>query len=261
MRPGYRRLVRFSNVRLLNNSEAGARDYARWLRQRRRSITVIRNGIDITEIRSPTPQDIAAYRRKVGLPPGSIVVGGIFRLGEEKRPILWAKIAAAVACKRSDVRFLVIGEGPLQTEVKTLAEREGFSDRLLMPGPETNSALPLALMTCLMLTSRVEGLPNVLLEAQAVGIPVVTSRVGGAPEATDHGLCGWVVDGDDPAPYVDRILAVLGDARWRTAAGRAGPALMLHRFGMDRMISETLEVYGSPTDPGTRGGQPKEPPL
>jgi glycosyltransferase involved in cell wall biosynthesis len=245
MRPGYRHLRRIEGVQIVSNSEAGARDYARWLKVLPRSISVIRNGIDAAEIDAVTTEQIDAYRTKIGLARHTPVVGGVFRLYEEKRPLLWAEVAAVLAKARPDVAFLIVGDGPMREEVRKFAEREGFSQRLHMPGAEPTAAVAIAAMTCLLLTSRVEGLPNVLLEAQAAGVPVVTSDVGGAVEATEHRRCGWVVSGRDPRRYGDRILAVLGDADWRDNARHYGRRLIADRFGLDRMIDETVDLYGA----------------
>jgi glycosyltransferase involved in cell wall biosynthesis len=255
MRPGYRQLVRHSDVRLLNNSDAGGRDYASWLGIPARSITTIRNGIDLDEIKKVTAEQADAYRRQIGMPAGVPVVGGVFRFNEEKRPLLWARIAAAVAQRQPNAHFLIVGDGPMRSEVRAFSAHEGFSDRLFMPGQEADVAVPLALMTCLLLSSRMEGAPNAILEAHAAGIPVVTSSAGGAPETTHHGRCGWVVEGDDPYRYADRILAVLRDPAWRNIAASLGRKLIAQRFGLERMISETLDVYGraSSSELGQKG--------
>jgi glycosyltransferase involved in cell wall biosynthesis len=244
MRPGYRLLTRQPEVRILNNSDAGAVDYARWLGIPRRKITTLRNGVSKNEIALVSASVIETYRRKVGIPPGAPVVGSIFRFGEEKRPLLWAEIASQIARKRSDVCFLIIGDGPLRDRVRESAEQNGFSNRMFLPGRDPNPAVALQAMSCLLLTSRVEGLPNVILEAHAMGIPVVTSRSGGAPEATDHGNCGWVVDGSDPRDYARRIIQVIDDKIWRENAARLGPELIAHRFSLEQMISQTMSVYG-----------------
>ena len=239
-------LVRQSNVRLLNNSDAGGRDYARWLGLASQSITTIRNGIDLNDITKVTAEQVDKYRSKIGLPAGVPVVGGIFRFSEEKRPMLWAQIANLVAQRRPDAHFLIVGDGPLRNEVRSFSEREGFSDRLFMPGQEADVAFPLGLMTCLLLTSRMEGAPNAILEAHAAGVPVITSSGGGASETTDHGHSGWVVKGNDPYRYAERILAVLRDHAWRNTAASVGRELIARRFGLERMVSETLDVYGGP---------------
>jgi glycosyltransferase involved in cell wall biosynthesis len=103
-------------------------------------------------------------------------------------------------------------------------------------------------MDLLLLTSRVEGLPNVLVEAQFLGVPVAATPVGGAPEAIDHGKSGWLLDGVDPGANAERVVALLKNAKWRKAAAQHGPIFVRDRFNMRRAIDETLALYGDAID-------------
>ncbi|MFD2182371.1 glycosyltransferase [Rhodoplanes azumiensis] len=246
MRPGYRFLLESPGVTMLNNSRAGAADYAEWLGIAVDRITVIRNAIEDGEHRTPTPDEIVAYRARLGIPDGARVVGSVFRISEEKRPDLWIRIAAAVAAARPDVYFLLVGDGPDREATRAAGLAAGLGDRLVMPGRSAEPALPMALMECLLLTSRVEGLPNVLIEAQLGGVPVVTSAVGGAPEAlVSAELSGFAIEGDDPQDYARAILRLIDDDGTLRARRRAElPILTRHAFDRERMLSETRAVYG-----------------
>jgi len=97
MDPAYRVLARRDNVTLVNNSRAGADDYADWIGIAHERIHVVRNGVDLGA-RAPALNDAAGTRRAaLGIPGGAYVVGGVFRLEAEKRPLLWIETAAAVA--------------------------------------------------------------------------------------------------------------------------------------------------------------------
>lgn len=244
MHPGYRILDQHPNVRFSNNSAAGAKDYARWLGISASRIAVVHNGVDKRQVAPVSPHDVDTYRNRVGLVPDDVVVGTILRFTEEKRPLLWAQIAEIVAQVRSDVKFLMIGDGPLKQEVRAFAKSANLCDRFIMPGLEQNVALPLAVMNCFLLTSRLEGLPNVLLEAQLAGVPVITSAVGGAPEALEQGQTGWAIQSDDPRLYAERILELLDDVNRRQTVTQAGPEFVANRFGLQRMVSETAKLYG-----------------
>jgi glycosyltransferase involved in cell wall biosynthesis len=102
-----------------------------------------------------------------------------------------------------------------------------------------------ALSACnlVLLTSVGEGTPNVLLEAQSLGLPVVTTDAGGAPEAVLDGITGYVVRKGGPDKIAEAVLRVMQDAEFCTAVRRHGPAFIEERYGLDRMIRETLSLY------------------
>jgi len=245
MRPSYRELLRSDRVMMLNNSQAGAADYAHWIGIGPEQIVVIPNAIDRSEHAAPDPAAVQRFRAQHGLPEGTSVLGSVYRLIPEKRPMLWLDIAEGVAAKRPDVRFLVVGGGPQQEEMRARAAARGLGDRLILTGEMTEVAIPLSVMSCFLLTSKVEGLPNVLLEAQLSGVRVVTSAVGGAPEAvTGDPLAGMAVPGESPEPFVRAVLSVLEDPAGIALARKTLPESVLQRFSRDRMIDATLEAYG-----------------
>jgi glycosyltransferase involved in cell wall biosynthesis len=246
MRPIYRLLATRPNVVFLNNSEAGARDYADWLGVAPQRIRVVRNGFDFGGF----PDTVAGarlggdYRQRHGIAADALVIGTVMRLSEEKRPGLWVEVAKRVARAVPESAFMMVGDGPLRRELEQAVADAGLTDRFRFTGHERQVVAALASMNAFLLTSRAEGLPNVLVEAQAMGVPVVTADVGGARETLDDGMTGWLIDSDDPDAFAGTIVALLRDAEWRAAAAAAGRALARERFGQGRMIDETLAIYG-----------------
>lgn len=245
MREAYRWLMRQPNVVMINNSAAGARAYEKWLGLAEGTIGVVRNGCALTEI------DIAehrtargTYRRQLRIPPEAPVVGAVMRLSEEKRPHLWLEIAAAVREAIPQVQFLIAGDGPLREALQRRAARPDLAGSVHFTGAVTDALHAMADMDLLLLTSRAEGLPNVLIEAQFLGVPVVATPVGGVREIIDQGTSGWLLAGDGPSGCAEQIVRLLRDAVWRERVGRDGPALAKERFGMQRAVNETLELYG-----------------
>ncbi|WP_165904737.1 glycosyltransferase [Sulfurisoma sediminicola] len=248
MRPIYRLLAGHSNVVFLNNSEAGARDYAAWLGVAPERMRVVRNGFDFDAFPTPSARVPLAqeYRQRHGIDAAALVVGTVMRLSEEKRPLLWMAIAVRVAREVPAAAFLVVGDGPLRKSLEQAVADAGLSERFRFTGHERKVVAALAAMDAFLLTSRVEGLPNVLVEAQAMGVPVVTVDVGGAGETLDSGKTGWLMDSDDPETIARALVSVLQDPAWRARAAMAGRDHALARFGQGRMIDETLQSYGSP---------------
>lgn len=252
MRPAYRHLLAHPRVRLLNNSVAGAYDYTAWLGINQEQTGVIPNAVDTTHFTEATDEEVSAFRREFAIPDASPLVGSVFRINEVKRPKLWLEIAAAVAARRPDARFLLVGDGDIEA-VRAQAQDLGIAERLILTGRRRDVAVALKAMSCFLLTSRVEGFPNVLLEAQLAGLRVVTSKVGGAVETfADPNLSGYAVDSQDVGAYAQKILDVLDDhvllARCRTEL----PQAVRQRFAFDTMINRTLEAYGLGQDRQTK---------
>ncbi len=247
--PSYRSIIRAlaarDNVVMLNNSAAGARSYADWLAFDPRNIRVIRNGMDFARWSPQDPDAVRAYRDSLGLPAVAPVVGTIIRFGEEKRPKLWAETAAKVAKRRPDVHFLMIGDGPLRDGVRDAVAAWGLERRIHMPGRMANPAMALAVMDIFLLTSLYEGLPNVLLEAGAMGVPIVSTDVGGVRETFIHGETGYAVASSRTGALADKVLYLLEQETWRQDARRLAPIWIRKRFALTRMIDETLDAYGA----------------
>jgi glycosyltransferase involved in cell wall biosynthesis len=242
-RPAYTALREAPGVSLINNSRAGADDYATWLGVEAASIDVIYNGLDDREAVG-LESAAARWRCQLEIPMGAPVVGGMFRFGAEKRPWLWLETVAEISARRPDAWFVLFGDGELRTQVRTHARRLGVAHRLRLPGLTAAPLSAMRAMDVLVMTSALEGLPNVLIEAQACGVPVVATRAGGTSEAVDHSRTGWIVDEEAPSALADRVVATLNDRAFCEQARISGPRFVSTRFGFERMIDETLDAYG-----------------
>ena len=131
----------------------------------------------------------------------------------------------------------------------------GLRDRLVLPGAVTGIGLIYAALDVILLTSMTEGLPNVLIEAQAAGRPVVAADVGGVSEAVADGKTGRVVRGRSPQRLAAAVLDVLGDPSWAARVEAEGPAFVTSRFGLERMVTEMLKIYGLPAYASTEGSR------
>jgi glycosyltransferase involved in cell wall biosynthesis len=244
MREAYRALAVRPSVCLLNNSEAGARDYERWLGLPHGTFKVVRNGFDFSGLeREKMAAPAREMRVRLGIPPDVPLVGSALRFSNEKCPFLWLEIAAHVAERRPEVMFLMVGDGPLWEDARRRAQACGMSNRMVMPGNEKNAAAAIAAMDVFLLTSRVEGLPNVLVEAQALGVPVVTTDVGGAAETLIPGMTGFTVASQSVEVLANAVLQVLDDRAWRETARTVAQKFVRERFSMSQMISGTLDAY------------------
>lgn len=245
MRAGYRALTRLSHVVLLNNSEAGARNYEQWIGLAPGTCTVIRNGFDFSRMTVAEPEKARTVaRRRFGLPEDAPVIGGVMRLSVEKRPLLWLDVATRVLHDHPDARFLLVGDGVMRDLVVARVAQAPLAARVVLAGHDQRPYDTIPAMDVLFLSSKHEGLPNVLIEAQALGVAVVSMPAGGAPETLDPGQSGWVVPVDDADAAARTVSASIADRDALRRAGEHGRSFVRERFGLERLIDETVSVYG-----------------
>lgn len=236
----YRVLARRPEVRLVNNSLAGAMDYERWLGLARCTVGVLYNGI--ADPRSQCPPGAGkAFRRQWGLAEDAPVVGVVQRMDAIKDPDLWLRTAARVAARLPAARFVLVGDGPALDGMKATARSLGIADRMVFTGAMAAPWAAYQAMDVFLLTSRQEGLPNVIAEAQMLGVRVVAADVGGVAEA----VCpdsGRLVGERSPDRFAEAVMAVLSDAADQVTG--QGREWTIARFGFGSMVSAALSVYG-----------------
>jgi glycosyltransferase involved in cell wall biosynthesis len=240
--PGYRTLLRNPGIVFCNNSRAGAADYRRWLKRRRLKIDILHNGVDF-ETFAPRAGIEQAMKARLGIPPQSLVVGTVMRFNEEKQPALWVRVATEISRRRPDVEFVLVGDGPLRGDTERAFAMAGIETRVHFIGLARDVARVLGVLDVFLLTSRIEGVPNVLIEAQAVGVPVVTTPAGGAAEALEPNVTGLVTPDHSVLAVANTCLTLLDDDELRARMGKAAPDFVRKKFSLDRMIRDTVRLY------------------
>jgi glycosyltransferase involved in cell wall biosynthesis len=238
----YRLLLRSPRVTMINNSRPGADDYAAWLGYPREKIRVVLNGVDPSWIRRPDAATVEALRREL-LGDRTLLVGGVFRLSDEKQPFVWLEVARRIAAERADVVFFHAGEGPLDEAFREAGADLIASGRLRVLGRRGDVPALLSASDALLHTARFEGTPNVLLEAAHLGCPIVGTRAGGAIDVVADGVTGFLCDPADTEGLIDRLRRVLGDSALRRRLSEGGPHLIAERFSLEQMIEGTLSAY------------------
>lgn len=239
----YRLLANSPRVHFINNSTAGAVDYAHWLGLPQRRFEVIRNGVELGGLGRPSREERARIRRELGLPHAAPVLLGVLRLSEEKQPLLFCAAGLAVIEQLPDAHVVLVGGGPFEQRIAAAVAERGASDRFHLLGQRRDVYSIMAAADLLLLTSRLEGTPNVLLEAQWMGCPVATTPAGGAVDALLPERTGIIVAGNDQAHLCEQVIALLRDEARRTAMSARGPAFVSNRFSVARMVDETHALY------------------
>ena len=146
--------------------------------------------------------------------------------------------------RAKDVTFLVVGEGPEEARLRERIASLGLSSHVRMLGFR-DDLLNVFRSLDLFVIPSVEGdtIPQVLMQALAMGLPVVSTTVGSIPDVVQDGKTGFVVPPRDAGALADRTLALLDDAALRAEMGRRGRALVEREYSLSRMLDRLEDVY------------------
>ena len=252
LEPIYRALLGSPGVVMTANSTLAARRYEEWLGMDKGSVPVIHNGVErLPDAAAPGDEAMwAAFTHRTA--GADFTVGAVMRLDQNKRTLEWLSVAEHLHRRHPGARFVIVGDGALRQEAGEYATRLGISDRVLFTGRSSSVGYWLARMDALMLLSRFEGTPNVLIEAQLAGTPVITTPAGGSAETVISGKTGFVLSSaekPDIDEAVDLLMGLIAmSPKERQAMGQAARAWAERSFSVEIMLERTLNVFMAPFD-------------
>jgi glycosyltransferase involved in cell wall biosynthesis len=205
-------------------------------------LSVIHNAIELPE--RPTehvPQ--TSLRELLGVGDDVTIVGTVARLHTVKGHTYLLKAIKQVVAERQDVVFPWIGDGDLYEALQKEARELGVDRYIRMLGFRQDVPDLLPQLDLFVLPSLSEGLSVAILEALAVGVPVIATAVGGSPEVIDSGKDGLLVPPADPNALAESICLLVKDKELRTRLAKAGQEMVYRRFTLPRLVRETTDVY------------------
>jgi glycosyltransferase involved in cell wall biosynthesis len=205
---------------------------------------VIVHGADTTRVVSGDARATAARvaRDRLGLPPDARVVGNVGNFTAKKDHATLFRAIASLGSTPVPTRLVVVGIGPLVSELRGLAAELGIADRVVFAGSRDDVFDLLPAFDVFALSSRYEGLPIALLEAMASGVPPVATSVGGIPEVIADGRDGLLVPPGDPAALAAALDKLLADAGLRADLGGRARARAAD-FDLVAAVRRTEAVY------------------
>jgi len=204
-------------------------------------VEIVRNGIEIR--RSATSEEVASVRRQFDLPAGSPIVGTVAVLRAQKRLDVWLDAAKQIAEALPDVRFLIVGDGPLRAELERQARHHGLAASIRFVGLQADVQPFLALLDIFLISSEFEGLPLALLEAMAAHVPVVATTVGGIPEAMKDRQDGILVPFGEPQALAEAVIQLLEHPALRQEIATSAHRRVVRDFSIHRMAHHLEEIY------------------
>lgn len=196
-------------------------------------IKVIHNGID-----RGLPVESTLTRSALGIPDGVPLMVIVASLKPIKRIDAFLRIGAAAG-----IHMLIVGEGPQRTEMEELAGALGVDNRTTFYHTVDRIFDILKLCDIGVLTSRSEGLSNVLIEYALAGLPAIAFDTGGNGEVIDDNRTGYLVEQDNEQLFADQVRLLMADESLRRRIGQAARQHAENRFGVKRMVTETESFY------------------
>jgi len=236
------RLLAKITDRIVTLTDRGAEEHVLFHIAGIEKFVTIHSGIALAHFRS-VKGDPAVKRKELGLPPKGMIVGTVGRLVPIKGLEWLLKAAPWVLAEFSQAYFVIIGDGPLLEELRELTTQLGIGQRVVFLGAREDVHECLAALDLFVLPSLNEGMGRVLLEAMAVGCPVVATRVGGIPDIVADGTTGLLVPPRDDRALAEAILILLRDRSRRTAYGEAARRHVDGRFDVETMVRNIERLY------------------
>lgn len=207
-----------------------------------RCCVCIHNGVDTDRY---TPADATrrvSLRAGLGFSGDELVIGCAARFWRVKQHEDLVRAFALVLHREPRARLLLVGEGPERDSIERLVTELDLGQTVSLPGARTDMEMILPALDVFALTSSSEGLSNAILEAQACGLPVVATNVGGNPELIDA-ECGILVPAYDPPAIADALMRLLHDPVLRSKTGAAARARVVRSHSLASMLNAYDLLY------------------
>ena len=244
--PCYQALIVSPRIVLSGNSAPASADYATWLGIANDRVNVVPNSIEPDDFDVPGADELARLRDELGISAGTPVILGVFRLSEEKDPNTFIHVCERVAKQIPGVRVFIVGVGPLKDKAEALIESLHLRAAVMLLGRRTDISALMQVASIGLLTSTHEGMPNVVMEAQLFGLPMVATRAGGTPDIIVDGATGYVRPIGDIEGLASACISLLRDVELRAAMGAAARKRTPEQFSKARMVDRYIELAASP---------------
>jgi len=209
--------------------------------------SVVRNGIELPAPLAPGQRE--TLRAQLGLAPDAMVVGMVARLAPQKGVGIFVRAAARVLERQPRTVFVLVGGGPLEAEVRArVLELKLAPEQFKILGHRQDAERLYPAFDIVALSSLYEGLPYVLLEAMAWGVPVVATDVLGSRDVVSDGETGFLARPNDPDHIADRILVLIEDRPFMRRCAEAARKRVQEQFSLQAFIEGHRRAYNEPSE-------------
>jgi glycosyltransferase involved in cell wall biosynthesis len=205
-------------------------------------LAVVAQGLELAEYR-PTAQEKNAIKGSLGIKQDDFVVGLVSRLEPVKGTQYFIEACRLLAAEFASLRFVIAGDGSLADSLKRKVREYRLGEKVIFLGWRRDIPRILAACEIVVLPSLNEAVGIALIEAQAQGIPVVASKVGGIPEVVQDGITGILVDPAQPQRIAEAVTRLYQDPQASKEMGRAAQRWVRDKFSAAAMIRAFAGLY------------------
>jgi len=280
----YKIILSLPGVEMIHNSNSGRAEYSKWLNVSEDNFGMIHNVVNTRSMDGKVTRRSSEIKKSLGISKNDLVIGYVGRFSSDKRPWIFLSIADIILSKGDaeitsseleewvqknqslsigdqgeldsatlrkeldsieNTHFIMIGDGPQLEKARSIVDNStSLNGRVHIVGYSSEVNAYLDCMDCLVLTSKIEGLPNVIIEAQFSGVPVLTTNAGGARECIIEGETGIVVDSGSVELMVSKLLEMINDSKFMKSASKKSKKYALKEFGQKTWIKRMNNLYG-----------------
>lgn len=208
-------------------------------------------GIDLAKFRDQTPSDI--IRREFGLNKNTPLIGMIARFQEIKGHHVFVRMAAEICKTHPDARFMIVGssvfgkasETDYYREIQELIYKHSLDEKIILTGFRDDIAQILGALEVLVVPSEFESFGMVILEAMAMGIPVVSCAKGGPEEIIEDGENGFLIPEQNPIRMAQKVLYLIENPHIKKAMGVTGKKTVSRNYRIEDQVKKIESIYGA----------------
>ena len=176
------------------------------------------------------------------IPNGKFIVSYMGRFSEEKCPLKFVEIVDKLRDNK-DIYFLMLGNGPEYDSVKVKISELGLDDKIYAPGFVYDNRPFLKTTKLLIIPSRIEGIPIILMEGLSLGVPVIASKIGGIPDIIIDGYNGFVCDPNNPDEFANKIIKIYSDKNLQNQLKTNARTYAEENLDITKMNNEYINVF------------------
>lgn len=217
---------------------------AKWLIEKRgvppEKVVVIPYGVNLDIFRQGKNRKLKA---SLGISPETFVVGVVARLHSQKGHCYLIEAAQSIVAKHKDVKFVFVGDGELRKDLENQVKESQLEKYFLFLGFRSDVHELLRTFDLFVLPSLYEGLPNVILEAMATGLPVVATSVDGTVELVKDGETGYLVPPKAPETLAEKISLFIQNRECATKFGKQGRKRVEVEYSLSKQVANFQNLY------------------